>query len=49
MDVRHLATPRLQLDPVVPEDLDEHVALMSDPGSWAHLPSGRHTDAGEDR
>ena len=36
-------TPRLQLDAVVPEDLDEHFALMSDPGVWAHLPSGRHT------
>jgi RimJ/RimL family protein N-acetyltransferase len=42
--VRHVLTPRLQLDAVVPEDLDEHFALMSDPGVWAHLPSGRHTD-----
>jgi RimJ/RimL family protein N-acetyltransferase len=31
------------LDAVVESDLDEHVALMSDPGTWAHLPSGRHT------
>jgi RimJ/RimL family protein N-acetyltransferase len=36
-------TPRLLLDPVVPGDLDEHFALMSDPGVWAHLPSGRHS------
>ena len=47
MDLRHLTTPRLRLDAVVPEDLDEHFALMSDPGTWAHLPSGRHTH--EDR
>ncbi len=44
MDLRHLTTERLQLDAVVPTDLDEHHALMSDPGVWAHLPSGRHTD-----
>ncbi|WP_209309171.1 GNAT family N-acetyltransferase [Blastococcus sp. CT_GayMR16] len=43
MDLRHVLTPRLRLDAVVPADLDEHVALMSDPGVWAHLPSGRHT------
>jgi RimJ/RimL family protein N-acetyltransferase len=42
---RHVLTPRLRLDPVVPDDLDEHVALMSDPGVWNHLPSGRHTSA----
>ena len=30
--VRHVLTPRLQLDAVVPDDLDEHFALMSDPG-----------------
>jgi RimJ/RimL family protein N-acetyltransferase len=41
--VRHLQTARLRLDAVVPSDLDEHYALMSDPGTWAHLPSGRHT------
>ena len=35
---------RLELDAVVPADLDEQFALMSDPGVWAHLPSGRHTD-----
>jgi RimJ/RimL family protein N-acetyltransferase len=44
LSTRHLTTARLQLDAVVPEDLDEHFALMSDPGVWAHLPSGRHTD-----
>jgi RimJ/RimL family protein N-acetyltransferase len=43
VDLRHLTTDRLLLDAVVPEDLDEHFALMSDPGTWAHLPSGRHT------
>jgi RimJ/RimL family protein N-acetyltransferase len=44
VDFRHHQTPRLRLDAVVPGDLDEHFALMSDPGVWAHLPSGRHTD-----
>jgi RimJ/RimL family protein N-acetyltransferase len=43
VDFRHVLTPRLRLDAVVPADLDEHVALMSDPGVWNHLPSGRHT------
>jgi RimJ/RimL family protein N-acetyltransferase len=41
--LRHLTTARLRLDAVVPADLDELYALMSDPGTWAHLPSGRHT------
>lgn len=43
--MRHLLTDRLQLDAVVPSDLDEHYALMSDPGVWEHFPSGRHTSA----
>lgn len=43
MDLRHIETARLLLDAVVPADLDEHWALMSDPGVWEHLPSGRHT------
>jgi RimJ/RimL family protein N-acetyltransferase len=43
VELRHLTTARLRLDAVVPEDLDEHYALMSDPGVWEHLPSGRHT------
>lgn len=43
MDLRHVRTTRLALDAVVPDDLDEHFALLSDPGTWAHLPSGRHT------
>ena len=41
---RSLRTARLSLDAVVEEDLDDHVALMSDPRVWAHLPSGRHID-----
>jgi len=40
----HLRTPRLRLDAVVPTDLDEHFALLSDPGVWGHLPTGVHTD-----
>lgn len=43
--MRHRRTPRLTLDAVVEGDLDAHVALMSDPGVWTHLPSGRHTSA----
>ena len=43
MEFRHITTARLRLDAVVPDDLDEHVALMSDPDVWTHLPSGRHT------
>jgi RimJ/RimL family protein N-acetyltransferase len=43
VEFRHVVTDRLRLDAVVPDDLDAHVALMSDPGGWAHLPSGRHT------
>ena len=43
MNYRHVSTARLQLDAVVPADLAEHLALMSDPGTCAHLPSGRHT------
>ena len=39
----HLQTPRLRLDAVVPGDLDEHYALLSDPAVWAHSPEGRHT------
>ena len=35
MDLRHVSTARLELDAVVPADLDEHFALLSDPGSWA--------------
>ncbi|HEV7213149.1 MAG TPA: GNAT family N-acetyltransferase [Blastococcus sp.] len=43
-DFRHVSTGRLALDAVVPDDLDAHVALMSDPDVWRHFPSGRHTD-----
>jgi RimJ/RimL family protein N-acetyltransferase len=49
MDFRHVLTPRLRLDAVVPADLDEHVALMADPGVWRHLPSGRHTSPEQTR
>ena len=34
----------MTLDAVVPEDLEEHFALLSDPGVWNHLPSGVHTE-----
>jgi RimJ/RimL family protein N-acetyltransferase len=43
VEFRHVVTDRLRLDAVIPEDLDEHFALMSDAGVWEHLPSGRHT------
>ena len=42
--MRSLTTARLRLDAVVPADLGEHYALMSDPGVWRHLPEGLHTD-----
>jgi RimJ/RimL family protein N-acetyltransferase len=41
---RHLRTDRLALDAVVVEDAAEHFAVLSDPGVWRHLPSGRHRD-----
>jgi len=44
MPLAHVLTPRLQLDAVVPADVDEHFALLSDPGVWRHRPSGVHTD-----
>ena len=44
--LRRATTARLRLDAVVPGDLAEHFALMSDPAVWAHLPSGRHTSPG---
>jgi RimJ/RimL family protein N-acetyltransferase len=47
LDFRHVTTDRLRLDAVVADDLDEHFALLSDPGSWRHLPSGRHTTPGQ--
>ncbi|WP_051515374.1 GNAT family N-acetyltransferase [Candidatus Blastococcus massiliensis] len=43
MELTSLTTTRLRLDAVVLADLDEHFALMSDPDTWVHLPSGRHT------
>ncbi|MGY1609185.1 GNAT family N-acetyltransferase [Geodermatophilus sp. SYSU D00700] len=43
MDLSPVTTPRLRLDAVVPGDLEEHYALLSDPGTWTHLPSGRVT------
>lgn len=36
-------TARLRLDAVVPDDLDEHFRLLSDPAVWTHSPEGRHT------
>lgn len=34
---------RLTLSPLSLADLDEAYAVYSDPGTWEHLPSGRHT------
>ncbi|MPQ99012.1 GNAT family N-acetyltransferase [Modestobacter sp. I12A-02628] len=44
MELLHRTTTRLQLDAVVPGDLEAHHALLSDPATWTHLPSGRHRD-----
>jgi RimJ/RimL family protein N-acetyltransferase len=43
MSFTHVLTPRLQLDAVAPDDVEEHYALLSDARVWAHLPSGVHT------
>ncbi|CAB4730448.1 MAG: GNAT family N-acetyltransferase [Actinobacteria bacterium] len=43
-DVRHLRTERLWLDQAVDADCDDLFAIHSDPASWAHYPSLRHTD-----
>jgi RimJ/RimL family protein N-acetyltransferase len=42
-DLRHRLTGRLALDAVTADDLDEHFAILSDPGVWRHLPANRHT------
>ncbi|MFF2277321.1 GNAT family N-acetyltransferase [Agromyces sp. NPDC058126] len=39
-----LSTERLRLTPLVEADLDEVHAIYGDPGTWLHLPSGRHRD-----
>ncbi|MGY1702440.1 GNAT family N-acetyltransferase [Geodermatophilus sp. SYSU D00766] len=46
-DLTSVTTARLRLDAVAPADADEHLALLSDPGTWAHLPSGRVTSPEE--
>ena len=38
-----LSTARLRLEPLAWSDLAEVHAVYSDPGTWLHLPSGRHT------
>ncbi|WP_181397103.1 GNAT family N-acetyltransferase [Cryobacterium arcticum] len=38
-----LSTARLRLEPLTWNDLAEVHAVYSDPGTWLHLPSGRHT------
>lgn len=38
-----LTTSRLRLDPLVPGDLAAVHAIYADPGTWRHLPAGRHT------
>lgn len=37
------ATARLSLAPVAADDVDAVHAVFSDPATWTHLPSGRHT------
>jgi RimJ/RimL family protein N-acetyltransferase len=49
LSLRHLTTARLRLDAVVPSDLDDLYALMSDARTWAHFPSGRHTSPEQTR
>ncbi|GAA1791892.1 GNAT family N-acetyltransferase [Agromyces lapidis] len=39
-----LRTERLRLTPLVEADLDAVHAIYGDPGTWLHLPDGRHRD-----
>lgn len=39
-----LSTERLRLSPLAEADLDAVHAIYGDPGTWLHLPSGRHRD-----
>lgn len=39
-----LRTARLLLTPVSPADLEDIHRIYSDPGTWLHLPAGRHRD-----
>ncbi|OZF26871.1 GNAT family N-acetyltransferase [Rhodococcus sp. 14-2496-1d] len=41
-----IRTSRLDLDEPAVADLDELYAICSDPQSWTHFPSLRHTDPG---
>jgi RimJ/RimL family protein N-acetyltransferase len=38
-----LTTSRLRLHPLAPGDLAAVHAIYADPGTWRHLPAGRHT------
>ncbi|MFF2387393.1 GNAT family N-acetyltransferase [Agromyces sp. NPDC058104] len=42
-----LNTERLRLTPFTRAELDEVHAIYGDPGTWRHLPSGRHDDLAE--
>lgn len=39
-----LSTERLRLSPLVEADVDAVHAIYGDPGTWLHLPGGRHRD-----
>ena len=39
-----LTTPRLSLAPLSAADLAEVHDIYADPGTWLHLPAGRHTE-----
>ena len=39
----YLTTARLRLAPLAAADVAEVYAIYADPGTWLHLPSGRHT------
>ena len=40
---QEIRTDRLVLTPLAPADIDDAHAVFSDARTWAHLPSGRHT------
>jgi RimJ/RimL family protein N-acetyltransferase len=45
-DVARVATDRLRLTPVTPDDAAELFAIMSDPAGWWYQPAGRHAELG---
>lgn len=45
--IDELRTERLLLIPLTLDHVDDYFRVYSDPRTWEHLPSGRHTDRGQ--